>query len=81
MRSPIPPSIQQILQLRNSGANVFFNVTTPKFAAQAIKKVAEIGWKPVHYLVSVAASVGAVHAAGRVRERPGDHHGAVSSRT
>jgi len=43
-----------------SGATVFFNVTTPKFAAQAIKKIAEIGWKPVHYLVAVAASVGAV---------------------
>jgi branched-chain amino acid transport system substrate-binding protein len=55
-----PTVDSQILQLRNSGANVFFNVTTPKFAAQAIKKVAEIGWKPVHYLVAVAASVGAV---------------------
>jgi branched-chain amino acid transport system substrate-binding protein len=55
-----PTVDSQILQLRNSGANIFFNVTTPKFAAQAIKKVAEIGWKPVHYLVAVAASVGAV---------------------
>jgi branched-chain amino acid transport system substrate-binding protein len=55
-----PTVDSQILQLRNSGADVFFNVTTPKFAAQAIKKVAEIGWKPAHYLVNVAASVGAV---------------------
>ncbi len=55
-----PTVDSQILQLRNSNADVFFNVTTPKFAAQAIKKVAEIGWKPVHYLVGVAASVGAV---------------------
>ena len=55
-----PTVDSQILQLRNSGADVFFNVTTPKFAAQAIKKTAEIGWKPVHYLVGVAASVGAV---------------------
>jgi branched-chain amino acid transport system substrate-binding protein len=39
---------------------VFFNVTTPKFAAQAIKKAAEIGWKPVHYLNNVSASVGSV---------------------
>ena len=39
---------------------MFYNVTTPKFAAQAIKKAAEIGWKPAHYLVNVAASVGAV---------------------
>ena len=50
----------QILQLKNSGANVFYNVTTPKFAAQAIKKAAEIGWKPAHYLVNVAASIGNV---------------------
>ncbi len=55
-----PTVDSQILQLRNAGAEVFFNITTPKFAAQAIKKVAEIGWKPVHYLVNVAASVGAV---------------------
>ncbi len=50
----------QILQLKNSGANVFFNITTPKFAAQAIKKAAEISWKPRQYLVNVAASIGAV---------------------
>ena len=55
-----PTVDSQILQLRNSGATVFINIATPKFAAQAIKKVAEIGWKPTHYLVSVAASVGAV---------------------
>ena len=39
---------------------MFFNITTPKFAAQAIKKAAEIGWKPVHFLNNVSASVGAV---------------------
>jgi branched-chain amino acid transport system substrate-binding protein len=50
----------QVIQLRSSGANVFFNVSTPKFAAQAIKKVADIGWKPVHYLNNVSTSVGAV---------------------
>jgi branched-chain amino acid transport system substrate-binding protein len=55
-----PTVDSQILQLKNTGANVFFNVTTPKFAAQAIKKAAEIGWKPAHYLVNVSASVGAV---------------------
>ena len=55
-----PTVDSQILQLKNSGANVFFNVTTPKFAAQAIKKAAEIGWQPTQYLVNVAASVGAV---------------------
>ncbi len=48
----------QMLQLRRTDANVFFDVTTPKFGAQAIKKAFEIGWKPKHYLVNVAASVG-----------------------
>ncbi|MBN8871482.1 MAG: ABC transporter substrate-binding protein [Rhodospirillales bacterium] len=55
-----PTVDSQILQLKNSGANVFYNVTTPKFAAQAIKKAAEIGWKPTHYIVNVAASIGNV---------------------
>lgn len=54
-----PTVDSQILQLKNSGANVFYNVTTPKFAAQAIKKSAEIGWRPVQYIVNVAASIGA----------------------
>ena len=55
-----PTVDSQILQLKNSGANVFYNVTTPKFGAQAIKKTGEVGWKVTHYLVAVAASVGAV---------------------
>jgi hypothetical protein len=40
--------------------DVFFNITTPKFAAQAIKKNAEIGWKPLHFLNNVSASIGSV---------------------
>ena len=55
-----PTVDSQIIPLKNSGANVFFNITTPKFAAQAIKKAAEIGWKPAHYLNNVSSSVGAV---------------------
>jgi branched-chain amino acid transport system substrate-binding protein len=50
----------QIINLKASGADIFFNVTTPKFAAQAIKKTAEIGWKPVHLLNNVSNSVGLV---------------------
>jgi branched-chain amino acid transport system substrate-binding protein len=58
---PADPTVDsQIVSLKASGADIFFNVTTPKFAAQAIKKAAEIGWKPVHLLNSVSASVGAV---------------------
>jgi branched-chain amino acid transport system substrate-binding protein len=55
-----PTVDSQIIQLKSSGANVFFNVTTPKFAAQAIKKAAEIGWKPVHFLNNVSTSIGSV---------------------
>ncbi len=58
---PTDPTVDsQMVSLKASGADVFFNVTTPKFAAQAIKKAAEIGWKPAHLLNSVSASVGAV---------------------
>ncbi|HEV2956821.1 MAG TPA: ABC transporter substrate-binding protein [Xanthobacteraceae bacterium] len=50
----------QIINLKASGADVFYDVTIPKFAAQAIRKVAEIGWKPLHILNNVAVSVGGV---------------------
>jgi branched-chain amino acid transport system substrate-binding protein len=55
-----PTVDSQMVTLKGSGADTFFNITTPKFAAQAIKKAAEIGWKPVHYLNNVSASVGSV---------------------
>jgi branched-chain amino acid transport system substrate-binding protein len=55
-----PTVDSQIVNLKASGANVFYNVTTPKFAAQAIKKAAEIGWHPVHLLNNVSQSVGGV---------------------
>ena len=55
-----PTVDSQIVKLKAAGVDVLFNVTTPKFAAQAIKKVAELGWKPVHILNNVSASVGAV---------------------
>jgi branched-chain amino acid transport system substrate-binding protein len=49
-----------IVKLKASGADVLFDVATPKFAAQAIRKVGEIGWKPMHILNYVAAFVGTV---------------------
>lgn len=55
-----PTVDSQMLSLKASGADTFFNITTPKFAALAIKKAAEIGWKPQQYLNSVSASVGSV---------------------
>ena len=55
-----PTVNSQIVQLKSAGADVFYDASTPKFAAQAIKKVADLGWKPVHILDINATSVGAV---------------------
>src|SRR4030081_1006036 len=55
-----PTIDNHIVKLKSTGADIFVNITTPKFAAQAIKKMAEIQWKPVHFLNNVSASVGSV---------------------
>jgi len=55
-----PTVDSQIVNLKNSGANVFFNVTIPKFAVQAIKKSHDIGWHPLHLLNNVSSSLGTV---------------------
>jgi branched-chain amino acid transport system substrate-binding protein len=55
-----PTIDSQIVSLQSSGADVFFNVSTPKFAAQAIRKAHEIGWNPTQFLNAVSNSVGAV---------------------
>jgi branched-chain amino acid transport system substrate-binding protein len=55
------PTIESsIVKLKSLGADVFFDITSPKFAAQAIKKMAEIEWKPLHFLNNVSASIGGV---------------------
>ena len=60
----------QVVNLKNSGANVFFNSTAPKFASQAIRKTYDLGWRPVQILSSVSASVqaGAVPTSGALHE-------------
>jgi len=55
-----PTIDSQMISLKNSGADVFYDVTTPKFAAQAIKKAADIEWKALHLLNNVSNSVGGV---------------------
>ena len=55
-----PTVDSHIVKLKASGADVFVDIATPKFAAQSIKKVAEIDWKPLHFLNNVSASVGSV---------------------
>jgi ABC-type branched-subunit amino acid transport system substrate-binding protein len=49
-----------VVKMKSMKVDVFVDITTPKFAAQAIRKAAEIGWKPMHFLNNVAASIGAV---------------------
>ena len=67
----------QIIQLKDSGANVFFNIAIPKFAAQAIRKAADIGWKPAHYLNNVSSSVASTMKPAGFDNGQGDHDGAV----
>ena len=55
-----PTIDSHIVKLKATGADVFISITTPKFAAQAIKKLAEIEWKPMHIVSNVSASVGSV---------------------
>jgi len=55
-----PTIDDHIVKLKASGADLFVDIATPKFAAQAIKKVAEIQWQPLHFLNNVSASVGSV---------------------
>jgi branched-chain amino acid transport system substrate-binding protein len=58
---PSDPTVDsQVVSLKTLGADVFFNEASPKFAAQAIRKAAEIGWKPTLFLASISNSVGSV---------------------
>ncbi len=55
-----PTMDSHIVKLKASGADVFFSFATPKFAAQAIKKVGELGWKPMYFLSNTSATIGGV---------------------
>ena len=55
-----PTIDSQIVALHASGADVLLTAAIPKFAAQAIRKVYDIGWRPTHFLTSVSNSVGTV---------------------
>jgi branched-chain amino acid transport system substrate-binding protein len=55
------PSVDShIVKLKGTGADVLVNISTPKFAAQTIKKLAELQWKPMHVMTDVSISIGAV---------------------
>jgi branched-chain amino acid transport system substrate-binding protein len=58
---PSDPTVDsQVVSLQSTGATAFYNVATPKFAAQAIRKSYDVGWKPAQFLNSVSASISAV---------------------
>jgi branched-chain amino acid transport system substrate-binding protein len=56
----MPTVDSQVVAIKTSNPDIFINIGTPKFAAQAIKKLAELDWHPVHIMTNVSASVGAV---------------------
>jgi ABC-type branched-subunit amino acid transport system substrate-binding protein len=55
-----PTIDSQIVALKSAGANVVLTIATPKFGAQSIRKIADLGWKPTHFIVAVASSIGGV---------------------
>jgi branched-chain amino acid transport system substrate-binding protein len=55
-----PTVDSQVVQIRSANPDIFINIATPKFAAQAIKKLGELNWKPLHFLTNVSVSVGSV---------------------
>lgn len=59
-----PTVDSQMVKLANSGANVFFNISIGKYASQSMKKVAELNWNPLHYIISPSANAMLMKAAG-----------------
>jgi branched-chain amino acid transport system substrate-binding protein len=53
-----PTVDSQVVQIKGANPDIFVNITTPKFAAQAIKKIGELNWHPVHFLTNVSVSIG-----------------------
>src|SRR5262249_17364158 len=55
------PTVEsQVVAIKTANPDIFLNVATPKFAAQAIKKIGELNWRPVHIMTNISVSVGAV---------------------
>src|ERR1700748_1836006 len=55
-----PTVDSQVVQIKGANPDIFLNIATPKFAAQAIKKIGELNWHPVHFLTNVPGSIGSV---------------------
>jgi branched-chain amino acid transport system substrate-binding protein len=58
-----PTVDSEVVQIKGANVDIFINLSTPKFAAQAIKKIAELGWKPIQFLGNAAASTSSTMAA------------------
>ena len=58
-----PTVDSQVVQIKSSNVDIFINLATPKFAAQAIKKAAELGWRPIQFLGNASASTSTTMAA------------------
>jgi branched-chain amino acid transport system substrate-binding protein len=66
------PSVDsQVVQIKSANVDIFINLSTPKFAAQAIKKIAELGWKPVQFLGNAASSTQSTMAAAGLEASQG----------
>ena len=66
------PTIEpQIAKLKASGADILFDATTPKFVGIAIKRTAELGWKPVHIISSASKMISAVVPAAGLHDAEG----------
>jgi branched-chain amino acid transport system substrate-binding protein len=63
----IPTVDSQVVAIKTANPDIFLNIATPKFAAQAIKKLAELNWHPVHIVTNISVSVGAVLKPRRTR--------------
>jgi ABC-type branched-subunit amino acid transport system substrate-binding protein len=55
-----PTVDSQIVQIKAANPDILINISTPKFAAQSIKKAGELKWKPIHFLTNVSVSIGSV---------------------
>jgi branched-chain amino acid transport system substrate-binding protein len=55
-----PTVDSQVVQIKAANPDILINISTPKFAAQAIKKISELKWKPIHFLTNVSGSIGGV---------------------
>jgi branched-chain amino acid transport system substrate-binding protein len=66
------PTIEPLIaKLKASGADILFDATTPKFAGMAIKRTAELGWKPLHIVSSASKMISAVVPAAGLHDAEG----------